>query len=50
MSIPNKFSAEKHQVLKEVFSFEAFRPGQEAVVDSILARRNALAIMPTGSG
>ncbi len=50
MSIPNNFSAEKHQVLREVFGFEAFRPGQEAVVDSILARRNALAIMPTGSG
>ena len=50
MSIPSDFNAEKHRVLREVFGFEAFRPGQEAVVDAILARRNALAIMPTGSG
>ena len=50
MSVSRDYSAEKHRVLKEVFGFEAFRPGQEPVVDAILARRNALAIMPTGSG
>ena len=50
MSIANDFTAEKHRVLNDVFGFEAFRPGQEAVVDTILARRNVLAIMPTGSG
>ena len=50
MSVPSDFTAEKHRVLKNVFGFEAFRPGQEAVVDAILAGRNALAIMPTGSG
>ena len=49
-TVSNEFNAEKHRVLSEVFGFEAFRPGQEPVVDAILARRNALAIMPTGSG
>ncbi len=49
-TVSREFNAEKHRVLSEVFGFEAFRPGQEPVVDAILARRNTLAIMPTGSG
>ena len=42
--------AAKSRVMKDVFGFEAFRPGQEAVVDALLAGRNVLAVMPTGSG
>jgi ATP-dependent DNA helicase RecQ len=42
--------ADKHSVLKSVFGFDAFRPGQEAVIDILLAGRNVLAVMPTGSG
>ena len=38
------------RVLAEVFGFAAFRPGQEAVTEALLAGRNALAVMPTGSG
>ena len=38
------------RVLGEVFGFEAFRPGQEAAIESLLAGRNVLAVMPTGSG
>ncbi len=37
-------------VLKEVFGFDAFRPGQEHIVDSLIAGKNVLAVMPTGSG
>jgi ATP-dependent DNA helicase RecQ len=40
----------KHAVLKDVFGFDAFRPGQEAVIDTLIAGRNVLAVMPTGSG
>ena len=40
----------KHQVLKSVFGFDDFRPGQERVVDALLAGRNVLTVMPTGSG
>ena len=40
----------KHRVLKDVFGFEQFRPGQEQVIDAILAGRNVLTVMPTGSG
>ena len=37
-------------VLSQVFGFENFRPGQKDVVDSLMAGRNVLAVMPTGSG
>ena len=36
--------------LQEVFGFEGFRPGQEAVIDALLGGRHALTVMPTGSG
>ena len=36
--------------LREVFGFEGFRPGQEAVIEALLAGRHALTVMPTGSG
>ena len=37
-------------MLAEAFGFAGFRPGQEAVIEALLAGRNALAVMPTGSG
>src|SRR3978361_2384944 len=37
-------------VLVERFGLEAFRPGQEHVIDALLAGRSALAVFPTGSG
>ena len=36
--------------LKNRFGFDSFRPGQEAIVRDALARRDVLAIMPTGGG
>ncbi|MDE0507821.1 MAG: RecQ family ATP-dependent DNA helicase, partial [Gammaproteobacteria bacterium] len=38
------------QTLRESFGFSEFRPGQEAVIETLLAGRDALAVMPTGSG
>ena len=38
------------RVLKDVFGFDAFRPGQEAAIGALLAGRNVLTVMPTGSG
>lgn len=40
----------KLAVLREAFGFAAFRPGQEPIVDALIAGRNVLAVMPTGSG
>jgi ATP-dependent DNA helicase RecQ len=39
-----------HEVLADRFGFASFRPGQEHVVDSLLAGRSALAVFPTGAG
>src|SRR5258705_10563456 len=36
--------------LVERFGLDAFRPGQEQVIDALLAGRSALAVFPTGSG
>jgi ATP-dependent DNA helicase RecQ len=40
----------KAKVLREVFGFDDFRPGQEGIVDHLLGGRHVLAVMPTGSG
>ena len=40
----------KHEILKNQFGCESFRPGQEAAVDAILSGRDLLAVMPTGAG
>ena len=37
-------------ILKTVFGYEDFRPGQEEIVSAILAGEDVLAIMPTGGG
>ena len=37
-------------VLASRFGYDAFRPGQEAVVSALLAGRDVLAVMPTGAG
>ncbi len=37
-------------VLREVFGFEDFRPGQKAAIEALLSGRHALTVMPTGSG
>jgi len=39
-----------HPSLKEYFGFDEFRPGQQAVVEKIIAGGSAVAIFPTGSG
>ena len=38
------------QTLRSVFNLDTFRPGQEAVIRSVLEGRDTLAIMPTGAG
>ncbi|RXF73601.1 DNA helicase RecQ [Hansschlegelia zhihuaiae] len=38
------------RVLKQAFGFDAFRPGQEQVIDALLSGRDVLAVMPTGAG
>jgi ATP-dependent DNA helicase RecQ len=37
-------------VLRDVFGFPDFRPGQREVIDAVLAGRDCIALMPTGAG
>ena len=38
------------QVLRDVFGFDGFRPGQESAIGALLSGRSLLTVMPTGSG
>ena len=38
------------RVLREVFGHPSFRPGQEPIIDAVLAGRDCVGIMPTGAG
>ena len=42
--------SEKRALLKSVFGYEGFRPGQEQLIDALLQGRDAMGIMPTGAG
>jgi ATP-dependent DNA helicase RecQ len=37
-------------LMRDVFGFDAFRPGQQDIVEAVMAGENVLAIMPTGGG
>ena len=39
-----------HSILKKVFGYDGFRPGQEQIVSRLLAGQDVLAVMPTGAG
>ena len=39
-----------HSILKKVFGYDSFRPGQEEIVCRLLAGQDVLAVMPTGAG
>jgi len=37
-------------VLKRVYGYDHFRPGQEEIIDHVIAGKDTLAILPTGGG
>ena len=39
-----------HSILKKIFGYDSFRPGQEEIVSRLLAGQDVLAVMPTGAG
>ncbi len=43
-------TAAPEEILNSVFGFPAFRPGQQEIVDRLLAGTHTLSIMPTGAG
>ena len=38
------------QILNDVFGYNSFRSGQEEIINTILDKKNILAVMPTGAG
>ncbi|CTQ32476.1 ATP-dependent DNA helicase RecQ [Jannaschia rubra] len=47
---PTMTATDPRTLLASVFGFDAFRPGQEEIVEAVCAGRDVLAIMPTGGG
>ena len=45
-----ELSDDARAMLKHVFGYDDFRPGQRTLIDAELTGRDALGIMPTGSG
>lgn len=45
-----KLVQKKYEILRQVFGYDQFRPGQEEVVNSLLEGQDVLAVMPTGAG
>lgn len=37
-------------ILRQIWGYQDFRPGQEAVIDSVMQGRDTLALFPTGAG
>ena len=38
------------KLLRDIFGFDEFRPGQREIIDAVSSKKNVLAIMPTGGG
>ena len=47
---PSVHTTTPESVLRDVFGFDEFRPGQREVIDAVLAGNDCIALMPTGAG
>ena len=47
---PDADLARARRVLREIFGYPSFRPGQEAIISAVLDGRDCVGVMPTGAG
>ncbi|HEY8860783.1 MAG TPA: DEAD/DEAH box helicase, partial [Candidatus Limnocylindria bacterium] len=47
---PRQRFTDPDDVLRTVFGFDEFRPGQRKIIDAVLAGRDCIGLMPTGAG
>ena len=50
MPVTRSHARKMRELLRSLFGLEQLRPGQRAVIDSVLSGRHTLAVMPTGAG
>ena len=50
METPREHSDDIHATLDRVFGYTAFRPYQQAIIEELIAGRDAFVLMPTGGG
>ena len=50
MQVALPAGTDPQQVLKSLFGYQAFRPGQREIIDAVLAGRDCIGLMPTGAG
>ena len=50
MTEPRAPEATPESVLRDVFGYDEFRPGQAHIIDAVLAGRDCIGVMPTGAG
>lgn len=48
--MPQPYESDARAILKSVFGYDDFRPGQWEVIEAALAGQDVFAVMPTGSG
>jgi len=50
LSVPATTSLKPVEVLRDVFGYPSFRAGQQEIIETLLAGRDCVGIMPTGAG
>ena len=50
LNLAGHFMNKPASILRDVFGFDAFRPGQEEIVGTVINGTDTLAVMPTGGG